>query len=254
MGAWRTGSSTRASTRADYPNIPAWIADLADGNPGPIATRVAAQLIGSGIGALGYGLGVGVSCAEWLPYQQGSVLSEGRRAFPSYPASVLLRPYTSRTHPTSARCGRFPRRPPSSARPHRARSRRCCSMAVSTVSRRRAGNGLRRGPCPIRRSLSLPGSATSWSVRRRARSRSSRPSSPHRSRRTRPASRRSRHRRSRPHRLGTRATGADAAAMSGHQSESSSSRWRSGRLGAPNLMTSTGTRGGVTHLFPRTTN
>jgi pimeloyl-ACP methyl ester carboxylesterase len=74
---------------ADYPNIPAWIADLADGNPGPIATRVAAQLIGSGIGALGYGLGVGVSCAEWVPYQQGSVLSEGRRAFPSYPASVL---------------------------------------------------------------------------------------------------------------------------------------------------------------------
>ena len=30
-----------------------------------------------------------MSCAEWLPYQQGSVLSEGRRAFPSYPASVL---------------------------------------------------------------------------------------------------------------------------------------------------------------------
>ena len=89
MGAWRTGSLTRASTRLTTRTSPPGWPDLADGNPGPIATRVAAQLIGSGIGALGYGLGVGVSCAEWVPYQQGSVLSEGRRAFPSYPASVL---------------------------------------------------------------------------------------------------------------------------------------------------------------------
>ena len=30
-----------------------------------------------------------MGCAEWVPYEQGSILSIGRRAFPAYPASVL---------------------------------------------------------------------------------------------------------------------------------------------------------------------
>jgi len=73
----------------NYRNVPALIAELADGNPRPIATEVAAQLLGSGTGVLGYGLALGVGCAEWIPYMKGSILSVGRRAFPAYPDSVL---------------------------------------------------------------------------------------------------------------------------------------------------------------------
>jgi len=73
----------------DYPNVPAMIAQLANGNPRPIATEVATRVIGSGIGILGYGLASGVGCAEWIPYMKGSILSVGRRAFPAYPDSVL---------------------------------------------------------------------------------------------------------------------------------------------------------------------
>ena len=72
-----------------YGNVPAMIAELANGNPRPIATQVAARALGSGIGVLGYGLALGVGCGEWIPYLRGSILSEGQRAFPDYPASVL---------------------------------------------------------------------------------------------------------------------------------------------------------------------
>jgi pimeloyl-ACP methyl ester carboxylesterase len=72
-----------------YRTVPALIAELADGDPRPIATEVAARVVGSGIGILGYGLANGVGCAEWIPYMKGSVLSAGRRAFPAYPDSVL---------------------------------------------------------------------------------------------------------------------------------------------------------------------
>ena len=65
------------------------IAELADGDPGPIATQVAARVVGGGIGILGAGLALGVGCAEWIPYMKGSILSAGRRAFPAYPDSVL---------------------------------------------------------------------------------------------------------------------------------------------------------------------
>jgi len=74
---------------ADFRNVPAMIAELANGNPRPIATQVAARVVGGGIGILGYGLALGVGCAEWIPYMKGSILSAGRRAFPAYPASVL---------------------------------------------------------------------------------------------------------------------------------------------------------------------
>ena len=74
---------------ADFRNVPAMIAELADGNPRPIATQVAARVVGSGTGILGYGLALGAGCAEWIPYMKGSILSAGRRAFPAYPASVL---------------------------------------------------------------------------------------------------------------------------------------------------------------------
>lgn len=73
----------------DYRNVPAMIAELADGNPRPIATEVAASLAGSGTGIIGYGLALGVGCGEWIPYMKGSILSAGRRAFPAYPDSAL---------------------------------------------------------------------------------------------------------------------------------------------------------------------
>jgi pimeloyl-ACP methyl ester carboxylesterase len=73
----------------DYRNVPAMIADLADGDPRPIATEVAARALGSGIGIIGYGLAFGSGCAEWIPYMKGTILSAGRRAFPAYPDSVL---------------------------------------------------------------------------------------------------------------------------------------------------------------------
>ena len=78
-----------AFNTAAFRNVPAMIAELANGNPRPIATELASRVVGSGIGILGYGLALGVGCAEWVPYEQGSVLSIGRRAFPAYPASVL---------------------------------------------------------------------------------------------------------------------------------------------------------------------
>jgi pimeloyl-ACP methyl ester carboxylesterase len=73
----------------DYRNVPAMIAELANGDPRPIARAVAAQLLGSGTGVIGWGLASGVACGEWIPYMKGSILSAGRRAFPAYPASVL---------------------------------------------------------------------------------------------------------------------------------------------------------------------
>ena len=73
----------------DYRNVPAMLAELADGDPGPIATEVAARVVGAGIGIIGAGLAFGVGCAEWIAYMKGSILSVGRRAFPAYPDSVL---------------------------------------------------------------------------------------------------------------------------------------------------------------------
>ena len=119
------------------------IAELANGNPRPIATRGPHRgLVGSGIGILGYGLALGVGCAEWVPYEQGSVLSIGRRAFPAYPASVLP-PGPARNVPTpgmhrvegseGARrtAGGYAKHDPDPA----------ARRAASTASRRRVGRG-----------------------------------------------------------------------------------------------------------------
>jgi pimeloyl-ACP methyl ester carboxylesterase len=73
----------------DYRDVPAMIAELADGDPRPIASARAAPILATPPGVVGYGLALGVGCAEWVPYEQGSVLEIGRRAFPAYPDSVL---------------------------------------------------------------------------------------------------------------------------------------------------------------------
>ncbi len=127
---------------ADYRTVPAMIAELADGNPRPIATQVAARVVGSGTGILGAGLALGVGCGEWIPYMKGSILSAALRAR-SRPIRTRCsaRPCTSPTSPRNAPRGRFRGRPRNSGRPRRARSRRCRSRAASTPSRRRAGRG-----------------------------------------------------------------------------------------------------------------
>jgi pimeloyl-ACP methyl ester carboxylesterase len=124
-----------------YRDVPAMIAELADGHPRRIASARAAPILGTPPGIVGFGLALGVGCAEWVPYQQGSILSIGRRAFPPIRTRCSRRPCTCRTCPTTAACGRFRRRPLNSGRQRRARSRPCCSRAASTPSRRRVGRG-----------------------------------------------------------------------------------------------------------------
>ena len=71
--------------------LPASIDALAHGNATPIASTWAAPRIDpAGIGVLGHGLFYGVSCGEWVPYEtEKAVVEAGRRAFPTFPLSVL---------------------------------------------------------------------------------------------------------------------------------------------------------------------
>ncbi len=71
--------------------VPAAIDALAHGNAAPIASTWAApKLDASSIGVLGNGLFYGVSCGEWVPYEtELSVIAAGRRAFPTFPTSIL---------------------------------------------------------------------------------------------------------------------------------------------------------------------
>lgn len=71
--------------------VPAAIYALANGNPAPVASTWAALRIGPGnVGVLGNGLFYGVTCGEWVPYEtEQSVVATGRRAFRTFPASIL---------------------------------------------------------------------------------------------------------------------------------------------------------------------
>ncbi len=74
-----------------FPHVPAWISELAGGHAHTIATQRAQGVAPPGL--VGYGLMYGVACGEWAPYERASeVLRQGRRAFPSYPDSVLAQP------------------------------------------------------------------------------------------------------------------------------------------------------------------
>lgn len=73
------------------PSIPSAIHELANGNPRQIAEARAA-LAGhpESLGLFGWGLAFGVVCGEWVPYEPASeIVRQGRRAFPSFPRSVL---------------------------------------------------------------------------------------------------------------------------------------------------------------------
>jgi pimeloyl-ACP methyl ester carboxylesterase len=74
----------------DYPHVPAWIGELADGHAENIALSIAKPVLATPAGYIGYGLTYGVICSEWVPYESESdVLLQGRLAFPDYPDSVL---------------------------------------------------------------------------------------------------------------------------------------------------------------------
>ena len=71
--------------------VPASIYALAHGDPTPIASTWAApKLDTAGIGVFSHGLFDGVACGEWTPYEsEQNVVAAGRRAFPSFPISIL---------------------------------------------------------------------------------------------------------------------------------------------------------------------
>jgi pimeloyl-ACP methyl ester carboxylesterase len=83
---WTVSPGTHVAAK-----IPAGIDALAHGNPVPIVSTWASLKMADGnSGVLGNGLFYGVSCGEWVPYEtEQSVVAAGRRAFPTFPASVL---------------------------------------------------------------------------------------------------------------------------------------------------------------------
>jgi pimeloyl-ACP methyl ester carboxylesterase len=83
---WAVSPGTHVAAK-----LPASLYALAHGDPAPVASTWAApKLDPNGIGVLGNGLFYGVSCGEWVPYEtQDAVIASGRRAFPTFPLSVL---------------------------------------------------------------------------------------------------------------------------------------------------------------------
>ena len=74
-----------------FKDVPAWIAELAAGDPQSIATLRLGQVTPPGFA--GYGLAYGVICSEWVPFDsQREVLAQGRDVLPRYPRSVLSQP------------------------------------------------------------------------------------------------------------------------------------------------------------------
>jgi pimeloyl-ACP methyl ester carboxylesterase len=70
--------------------VPAAFDALAHGDAAPIAVPWAqSRLNPAGVGILGVGLFNGVACSEWVPYEsQADVLAAGRKAFPTFGASI----------------------------------------------------------------------------------------------------------------------------------------------------------------------
>ncbi|WP_406419694.1 alpha/beta fold hydrolase [Streptomyces sp. NBC_01614] len=82
---WATSATHLAA------GVPRSIDELAHGNPQRIAQQWAGgKLSPQAIGRLAHGLAYGVFCSEWTPFEtQADVIRAGRRAFPSFPRSVL---------------------------------------------------------------------------------------------------------------------------------------------------------------------
>lgn len=71
--------------------VPRSIDELAHGNPQRIAEQWAGgKLSPQAMGRVAHGLAYGVFCREWTPFEsEADVIRGGRRAFPSFPRSVL---------------------------------------------------------------------------------------------------------------------------------------------------------------------
>jgi pimeloyl-ACP methyl ester carboxylesterase len=72
--------------------LPSLLDELARGHPQQLAERWADRQIGDPkeYGSFSYGLTYGVLCGEWAAYESPTdVIAAGRRAFPSFPESVL---------------------------------------------------------------------------------------------------------------------------------------------------------------------
>ncbi|WP_245985118.1 alpha/beta fold hydrolase [Streptomyces tateyamensis] len=71
--------------------VPRSIDELAHGNPQRIAEQWAGgKLSPQAFGRLAHGLAYGVFCSEWTPYEsEEEIFEAGRRAFPSFPDSVV---------------------------------------------------------------------------------------------------------------------------------------------------------------------
>ncbi|MGA7490259.1 MAG: alpha/beta hydrolase, partial [Xanthobacteraceae bacterium] len=71
------------------PELPALLDAMARGRTHDVVASIAASTAAHQ-GDLSWGLHNGVVCSEWVPYERaGSVLEQGRRAFPAFPDSVL---------------------------------------------------------------------------------------------------------------------------------------------------------------------
>lgn len=146
--------------------VPRSIDELAHGDP----QRIAEQLAGGkyspqAIGRVAHGLVHGVFCGQWTPYESRSdIVRGGRRAFPSFPRSMLAnapqlawlhddcRAWDVPRHPLDP--GRDPQRHPDPRpvrrlrRPDRAQQRSLCGPYAEPVPRRHRSL---RGPCGLRR-------------------------------------------------------------------------------------------------------
>ncbi|MFJ6837014.1 alpha/beta fold hydrolase [Streptomyces sp. NPDC091209] len=71
--------------------VPRSIDELAHGNPQRVAEQWAGgKLSPQAVGRIAHGLAYGVFCREWTPFEsEADVIRGGRRAFPSFPLSVL---------------------------------------------------------------------------------------------------------------------------------------------------------------------
>jgi pimeloyl-ACP methyl ester carboxylesterase len=88
LANWLVGMSFAT---AQFKDVPLWIGQLAGGKLQSIAASRAASVTPPGL--IGYGLTFGVICSEWYPFARYSeILTEGRRALPGYPSSVLREP------------------------------------------------------------------------------------------------------------------------------------------------------------------
>ena len=88
-GAIVNGIIDTAFRTQEYPNVPAWIDELDNGQPESMAlTRALPALIPPDI--LAYGMGFGMLCSGYVAEDsKASVLTVGQLAFPDYPDSVL---------------------------------------------------------------------------------------------------------------------------------------------------------------------